>query len=148
MEEIIELIDTLKKGNVDDALAIALELEEMSRDDKVNKIRSFSKILLIHLIKKAAEKRTTRSWEYSIYNAINEIVHINKRRKAGGVYLDVDELREIVHEIYPVAMKKASLEAFEGQYSEKELNDMADRDQIERQALSAIENEMDRKADN
>ncbi len=90
----------------------------------------------------------TRSWEYSMYNAINEIIHINKRRKAGGVYLDVDELKEIIHDVYSIAMKKASLEAFEGQYSEKELNEMADRDQIERQALSAIENEMDRKAVN
>ena len=45
------------------------EMEEMAKDDKINKIYSFTVIMLLHLIKKHAEKRTTRSWEYSIWNA-------------------------------------------------------------------------------
>jgi hypothetical protein len=51
----------------------------MSREDKIYKIRSFIKILLIHLIKQEAQKRTTRSWDISIRNAVREINYINKQ---------------------------------------------------------------------
>jgi hypothetical protein len=34
-------------------------MEEMSREDKVNKIYSCPEILLLHLIKQRAEQRTT-----------------------------------------------------------------------------------------
>jgi len=46
-------------------------MTEMSKDDKLNKIFSFSiMILIIHLIKQQAEKRTTRSWEVSIIDEL------------------------------------------------------------------------------
>ena len=59
MEELLELKDLLLAGNLTDALLLVEEMTEMSKDDKLNKIFSFAKILLLHLIKQAAEKRTT-----------------------------------------------------------------------------------------
>lgn len=63
MEELLTLRELLIKGDMTGALAIVDELEEMSRDDKINNIRSYAVILLMHLIKQKAENRTTKSWE-------------------------------------------------------------------------------------
>jgi hypothetical protein len=41
----------LSKDAIDEAVALAAEQEEMSRDDKLNKIISYADILLLHLIK-------------------------------------------------------------------------------------------------
>ena len=66
MEELLTLKDLLLKGDIVGSLAVVEELEEMSRDDKINNIISYSIILLIHLIKQQAENRTTRSWDISM----------------------------------------------------------------------------------
>jgi len=55
MEELLELKDLLIKGDIKGALAIAEELEEMSRDDKITAIGSYAVILLLHLIKQQVE---------------------------------------------------------------------------------------------
>jgi hypothetical protein len=88
MQELLDLKDRLLQGDIAGALVIVEDLEEMSRDDKVSNIRSYAKILLLHLIKQQAENRTTRSWDISIRNAALEIQSKNKRRKAGGNYLN------------------------------------------------------------
>jgi len=87
MEELLTLKSLLLQGDIQGALAIVEELEEMSRDDKINNIRSFAVILLLHLIKQQVENRTTRSWDVSIRNSALEIQEKNKRRRSGGVYL-------------------------------------------------------------
>lgn len=87
MEELLELRELLQQGKVDEALLLVDELEDMSLSDKINKIDSYGVILLVHLIKQQAEKRSTRSWEISIENAAREISKLNKCRKAGGYYL-------------------------------------------------------------
>ncbi|HHC23968.1 MAG TPA: DUF29 family protein [Desulfobacterales bacterium] len=138
MEELFELRTCLEQGRYIDAMALLGEMEEMSKDDKINKIRSFLVVLLLHLIKKDAQKRTTRSWEVSIRNAVREISQINKRRKAGGHYLKKEELRETVQEAYEPALDNAALEAFEGHYSESELAEMVDEEKIRKEALQLI----------
>ncbi|MEQ8752249.1 MAG: hypothetical protein RID09_01870 [Coleofasciculus sp. G1-WW12-02] len=44
MEELLELKRLLLKGDTKGALAIVEELEEMSRDDKINNISSYGVI--------------------------------------------------------------------------------------------------------
>ena len=87
MEELLELKTLLIGGNISEALILVEEMTEMSKDDKLNKIFSFGIILLLHLIKQQAEKRTTRSWDVSIRNSVRQIQRSNKRRKANGNYL-------------------------------------------------------------
>ncbi|MFN9400477.1 MAG: hypothetical protein ACK57T_12045, partial [Dolichospermum sp.] len=82
MEELLEIRQLLEQGKINEALLLVDELEEMSLSDKINKIDSYGVILLIHLIKKKAEKRSTRSWELYKENAVREINKINKRRKS------------------------------------------------------------------
>lgn len=138
MEELLELRSYLEQQRYQEALLLLGEMEEMSKDDKINKIHSFMTILLLHLIKQQAEQRTTRSWELSILSAVKHIQRVNKRRKAGGYYLTLSELQEVITEEYPLALKAAALEAFEGQYTDEQLGKRVNQAEIEQQALEMI----------
>ena len=128
----------IQEQRYDEALELVDELEEMSKEDKLNKIYSYAVILLLHLIKQAAEDRSTRSWEFSIYNSTKKIKRTNKRRKSGGYYANEEELREILNDAFDTAIKRAALEAFEGQYKEDELILKIKTEEIKAQALSLI----------
>ena len=138
MEELFELRSYIEQGRYAEALNLIGEMEEMSRDDKISKIASFLEILLIHLIKQHAEKRTTRSWEVTIHNAVLQIIRTNRRRKAGGYYLGEDDLKEAIEDAWQTALPRASLEAFEGQYDESKIALMVDEKQIKEKALQMI----------
>ncbi len=109
MEELLELRQMLEQGKVQEALLLVNELEEISLSDKINKIDSYGVILLMHLIKQQAEQRSTRSWEFSIENAVREINKTNKRPKSQGFYLDMPEIRDILEQAYPTAVKRTAL---------------------------------------
>ena len=138
MEELLELRRYVEQQRYAEALALIAEMEEMSREDKINKIYSYTEILLLHLIKQEAEKRTTRSWELSIRNAVRQIMRVNKRQKSGGTYLGESDLREIIAEAYQPALERAALEAFEGRYDDQELGQQVNREKIEQKALELI----------
>ncbi len=138
MEELFTLKELLLSGNVTDALVLVDELTEMSKDDKLNKIFSFGKILLLHLIKQAAEKRKTRSWDLSVANAVKEIQRTNKRRKTKGTYLTKEELQETLEDAYDLGLKAAAKEAFEGKYEAEELAEMVNQKAIIDEAMKLI----------
>ncbi|QCS49053.1 DUF29 domain-containing protein [Picosynechococcus sp. PCC 11901] len=140
MEELTLLRQYIETENYGDALALIEELEEMSKEDKLNKIYSYGVILLLHLIKQAAENRTTRSWDFSIYNAAKAMQRTNKRRKAGVVYANREELTEILEDAFDTAIRKAALEAFEGKYSAIELEAQVNKNEILAAALDQIMN--------
>ena len=139
MEELLTLRQYIEERNYDQALELVAELEEMSKEDKISKIFSYAVILLLHLIKQQAEQRTTRSWDFSIYNASKEIKKINKRRKSGGYYASEEELQEIINDAFDTAIRKAALEVFEGKYSPDELNARIDCVSITRDALKLMQ---------
>ena len=139
MEELIELHKCIEEQRYHDALLLIEELEEMSREDKLNKIFSYAVILLLHLIKQAAEQRTTRSWDFSIYNAVQQIARTNKRHKAGGVYIPLAEMRELLADAYPTALKRAAIEAFEGQYTEEQFAQKIDCESVLQKAFDLIQ---------
>jgi len=141
MEELLTLRQYIQEQNYDKALELIGEMEEMSKEDKLNKIYSYAVILLLHLIKQAAEQRTTRSWEFSIYNATKAIRRVNKRRKSGGYYATDAELKETLADAFDTAIKKAALEAFEGQYTETEIGEKIDRNTILATALNYMKAE-------
>ncbi|MDM3844746.1 MAG: DUF29 family protein [Aphanizomenon gracile PMC638.10] len=140
MEELLELRELVVSGNLEAALSLIDELEEMSKEDKINKIYSYCVVLLVHLIKQQAEKRTTHAWDVSIRNAIDAIDRINNRRKSGGYYMEKKEIEEILPEAYNRALDNASLEAFGGIYDELTLKNMVDQELIIKQALNFIFN--------
>ena len=138
MEELLELRKSINSGNYKKALEIVDELEAMSKEDKLEKIYNYAIILLLHLIKQEAEKRTTKSWDVSIKNSVERINRINKRRKTGGYYAQKQELQEIINDAATSALRNASLEAFEGSRSEQELLEIIDLDSIKTQALEML----------
>lgn len=138
MEEIAELRHYIESGKYQDALGLLDEMEEMSRDDKINRISSFMEVLLLHLIKQTAEQRTTRSWEVAMRNSLRQIVKINKRRKAGGWYLTEEELQVALQEAYAPALDSASLEAFEGKHTAEEIDSMINKEKILNAAFEKI----------
>jgi len=138
MDELSELRDLLQAGRIEDALLLVDELDEMSREDKINKISSYMRILLIHLIKQQAEQRSTRSWEGSIKEALWQIQRTNTRRKAGGVYLQRDELLEELEDVYDLALERASLEAFGGIYEAADIASRLSRQEVLERALGLM----------
>ena len=138
MEELITLKELLHQGKIPEALELLEEIEEMSKSDKLNKIFSYGIILLLHLIKKYTENRTTKSWEASIRHAVKQIQRTNKRHKAKGNYLTYEELLETLEDAYESALDRAALEAFEGIYDAEELGSMVNREAIVRTAIDLI----------
>ncbi|MGB3588730.1 MAG: DUF29 family protein [Tunicatimonas sp.] len=138
MEELAILKEYIEAEDYEEALQLIDELQAMSKEDKLQKIRSYLIIILVHLIKQSAEQRTTRSWNFSIRNAAREIKYVNKRGKSGGYYASEAELKELIEEAYCTAIDKASLEAFEGIYTEVQLEDMIDVAQVKAQAFEQI----------
>lgn len=138
MEELIALRELLQKGNVSNALLMIDEMEEMSKKDILNKIRSYGIILLLHLIKQKAENRTTRSWDVSIRNSVLVIQDLNARPYSKGNYLSDQELRESLESGFRQAINQASLEVNEGQYGARELQGIVDKQQICDRAMTAI----------
>jgi hypothetical protein len=138
MEELMTLKELLHQGKITEALDLVEELEEMSKTDKLNKIFSFGIILLLHLIKQAAEKRSTRSWETSILNCVKQVQRSNRRPKAKGTYLTEEELLETLQEAYESALREAALEAFEGRYEAEELGEFVSREEVVFRAMDLI----------
>ena len=138
MDELMELRQAVTEGRYADALHIIDELDEMARDDKTSKIFSFMEILLIHLIKQRAEEKTTRSWDNSINHSVYQIKRINKRRKAGGHYLDDGEFLETIQDAFPLALARAAEEAFGGAYSDEQLLSKINQHQLIADAMRLI----------
>jgi len=138
MDELLQLREHIEHGRYAEALILIGELDEMSRDDKIQKIESYLQVLLLHLIKQRVEHRTTRSWDVSIRNASDAIRRVNKRRRSGGSYLDDAELAEAIDEVLPSALRQASLEAFEGRHDEAELAALLKIDELKQDTLSII----------
>jgi hypothetical protein len=137
-EELEQLRQYLETGQLDAAFGLLDAMDEMSRDDKLHKIQSYMHILLIHLIKQAAEHRTTPSWDRTIRNALFWIPRINRRRKAGGWYIPADDLQEALADVYEHALDSAAAEALGGEHTTASLGVLVDRDRVLAQAYEMI----------
>jgi hypothetical protein len=140
MEELLELRTAVETHRYDDALALIDEMTAMAKKDTINKIGSFIRILLIHLIKQHAEQRMTRSWRNSICYALEEITEANQRENSAVVYMDQMALHESISKRFGLALDKAAEEAFGGVYTTKQLAATIDAEAIKAQALDYILN--------
>jgi Domain of unknown function DUF29 len=130
MFELQELRKRIEEQDYQEALKIVDQLEEMSVEDKLNKIESYMVILLMHLIKQEAEQRTTSSWNRSIVNSVKGINKTNKRRKSGGYYAQPEAIKTMLAETFDDALEEATYEAFEGKLSKEEVAAKLDQQQI------------------
>ena len=137
-EELEQLRQFLETGQLDAAFGLLDEMDEMSRDDKIHKIQSYMHVLLVHLIKQAAERRTTTSWDRSIRNALFWIPRINHRRKAGGWYIPAEDLQEALQDVYEHALDSAAAEALGGEHTAASLGALIEQEQLLTQAYEMI----------
>ena len=141
MEELLEIRQLLEQGRVEDALLLAIELEEMGKKGINRTIRSYAKVLLLHLIKQQVEQRSTKSWDVSIRNSVAEINDVNSRPKGKGEYLDDEELEYCLESAFKSALEQASLEALEGVLSVRELAEKIEKDKLIERAFLLIKND-------
>ena len=138
MEELETLRRYIASGYLNGALAVLDEMEAMSQEDKINRVRSYLVVLLMHLIKESIEQRTTRSWQNSIRLALHQIEHHNKRRKAGGYYVPAEDMPQLVAEAMETAIIAASTEVLDGTLSPEEVEARIDRGVLVAQALLSL----------
>jgi hypothetical protein len=146
MDEILELRHYIESAQYDEALLLIGEMEEMAKEDKINKVYSFCVILLLHCIKQDAEQHTTRSWDVSVQNALRSIARTNKRRNAGGFYIKETEWADELADAFDEALSFAALEAFGGVFSSEELLKRFDRENVLERAQILIAQEQERYA--
>ncbi|MCG6133131.1 MAG: DUF29 domain-containing protein [Nostoc sp. LLA-1] len=138
-QELTDLRQSILQGRYADALAIVDELEGMSKKAILRQIKSFLKILLIHLIKNQIEQRLTNSWVASIRNSIREIQEVNLKENKTSYYVNQDEwINLIEEEVIEDAIADASLEVMNGKYSQFQLADVINRTEIIENALKFL----------
>jgi hypothetical protein len=140
MFELQQLREKIEQQDYQSALQIINDLEEMSVEDKLNKIESYILILLLHLIKQQSENRTTSSWNRSIANSLRGIKKTNQRRKTGGYYATPELIKSLLQENLQDALEEASYEAFEGKFTSQELSQKIDAQLILERAFELIDN--------
>ncbi|MBC5796339.1 DUF29 family protein [Sphaerospermopsis sp. LEGE 00249] len=138
-QELIDLRNSILAGRYEDALAIVDELEGMSKQAILRNIQSFLRVLLIHLIKNQIEKRLTNSWVASIRNALVEIKKINLKENKKSYYINKDEWDNYLEEEIELAIGDASVEVLNGIYTEFQLAEMVDKNNIISTALNFLE---------
>jgi hypothetical protein len=127
-QELIDLRNSILEQRYSDALAIVDELEGMSKKAIIQQIKSFLKILLIHLIKNQIEQRLTNSWAASIRNAVVGIQDINLKENRKSYYINVDEWEYLIlEEVIEKAIADASDEVLNGAYNQFKLEEMIDK---------------------
>ncbi|BBD64926.1 hypothetical protein NIES4072_14090 [Nostoc commune NIES-4072] len=138
-QELIDLKNSILEGRYADALAIVDELEGMSKKAILRQIKSFLRILLIHLIKNKLEQRLTNSWAASIRNAIREIKEVNIKDNKTSYYINLDEWGNLIEEeIIEDAIADASEEVMNGKFTRSQLSAMLDKNQILTTATSLL----------
>ncbi len=135
-QELTDLRNSILQGRYADALAIVDELEGMSKKAILRQIKSFLKILLIHLIKNQVEQRLTNSWIASIRNAILEIQDVNLKENKKSYYVNQDEWEDFINDVViESAIADASLEVMNGKYTRTQLSAKLDKNEITTTAI-------------
>ncbi|MGI8501892.1 MAG: DUF29 family protein [Hassallia sp.] len=130
-QELVDLKNSILEGRYADALMILDELEGMSKQANLRQIKSFLRIMLIHLIKNQLEQRLTNFWAASIRNALREIKSINIKDNKKSYYINQDEWSTFIkEEVIEDAIADASLEVLNGKYTRSQLSAILDRNQI------------------
>ncbi|MCF2145141.1 DUF29 domain-containing protein [Desmonostoc muscorum LEGE 12446] len=138
-QELIDLRKSILEGRYADALAIVDELEGMSKQAILRSIQAYLNILLIHLIKNQVEQRLTSSWANFIRNSIRQIKKLNIKDNKTSYYINLDEWENLIEEeVMEDAIADASEEVMNGAYTQFQLAQMVDRNQIIQTALKFL----------
>ena len=138
-QELIELRNSILEERYQDALEIVNELESMSKEDKLNKIKSFLIRLMIHLIKNQVEQRLTNSWVASISDSIIQIQSVNIKDNKKSNYVKSGEWEIMLKEAIAAAIRPASVEIKGGKLRPAQITQIIDRDSLIQIAETLLE---------
>jgi hypothetical protein len=138
VQELIDLRQSIVEGRYQDALDIVDELEGMGKQAILRNIESFLVRLLIHLIKNQLEKRLTNSWTASISDSIRQIKKLNLKDNKKSYYIQQSEWSEYLEETFEIAILEASIEVSGGIYTPIQLEEIVNKEQVDKIALSLI----------
>ena len=139
VQELIDLRQSIVEGRYQDALDIVDELEGMGKQAILRNIESFLVRLLIHLIKNQVEKRLTNSWAASISDSIRQIKKLNLKDNKKVYYIKQDDWSEYLEEAFEVAILEASIEVSGGTYTPIQLEEIVNKEQVIKTALTLID---------
>ena len=129
-QELIDLRVSILEGRYSDALALVDELEGMSKQAILRNIESFVVRMLVHLIKNQVEQRLTNSWVASISDSLRQIQKLNLKENKNSYYIKPDEWQPILEEGLEAAIRPASVEVSNGEYTPFQLSELVDRTQV------------------
>lgn len=138
VQELIDLRQSILEGRYQDALDLVDELEGMGKQAILRNIESFLVRLLIHLIKNQVEKRLTNSWAASISDSIRQIKKLNLKDNKKSYYIQKNSWYEYLEEAFEVAILEASIEVSGGIYTPIQLEEVVNKEQVIKIALSLI----------
>jgi hypothetical protein len=129
-QELIDLRNSILEERYQDALEIVNELESMSKEDKLNKIKSFLVRLMIHLIKNQVEQRLTNSWVASISDSIVQIQSVNIKDNKKSNYVKSGEWENLLVKALAAAIRPTSVEVRGGKLRPSQLSEILDKTQL------------------
>lgn len=137
-QELVDLRTSILEGRYPDALAIIDELEGMSKQAILRNIQSGLLRILIHLIKNQVEQRLTNSWATSIRSSLREIQKLNLKDNKTSYYVKQQEWQEMLEVEFEEAIREASEEVLEGEYSPDELLERVNQEEAIATAQSLL----------
>ena len=129
-QELTDLRNSILEGRYDDALFIVDELESMSKEDKINKIKSYLVRIMVHLIKNQIEKRLNNSWAASITDSIAEIKTTNLKDNKTSYYIKEEDWAILLEEAMGRAIRLAAVEVQGGKLRPPQVSAMIDKNQL------------------
>jgi hypothetical protein len=136
--ELINIRRAILEKRYTEAITIVDQLERMNNKAILRQIKSFVKILLIHLIKNQIEERLTNTWVAVIRNAILEIQDINLHDNKTSYYINHNEWYEYIDNYIDISIRDASVEVLNGVYNEFQIAQMVDKYQIIELAIKLL----------
>ncbi|MGJ3248302.1 MAG: hypothetical protein ACFE0I_19760 [Elainellaceae cyanobacterium] len=127
MQELSDLKTSILEERYTDALTIVDQLDGMSRRARIDAIESFLVRMMIHIVKNQLEKRLTNSWAASIRGSVVDIKKLNPRDNRTAYYINPDDWHPMLEDAMEIAIRDASVEVFDGNYSPFQLDEMVNR---------------------
>ena len=129
-QELTDLRNSILEGRYDDALFIVDELESMSKQDKINKIKSYLVRIMVHLIKNQIEKCLTNYLVASISDSIDQIQTTNLKDNNTSYYINQEEWVILLKETMGRAIRLAAVEVQGGKLRPAQISAMIDKNQL------------------
>lgn len=139
MEELMTIKSLLLEGDIQSALVLVEELEQMTRQDIINQLRSLGVILLRQLIQQqTVNKINSPLVETEIQKTVLELQELQKQLNGVDDSFIQKQFLQVLEIAYPSAVDQASSELAQGRYDAEDLETMINRDKIVQQALQLV----------